>query len=73
MQPGRPPLEIGRPGPQLGARRGNDMGANDAFLQDAYSRTVSEVVERVGPSVASVRLHGAGGPDERLGGRSGLL
>jgi len=49
------------------------MGANDAFLQDAYSRTVSEVVERVGPSVAAVRLHGAGGSDERLGGGSGFL
>jgi S1-C subfamily serine protease len=49
------------------------MGANDAFLQDAYSRTVSEVVERVGPSVAAVRLHGAGGADERLGGGSGFL
>ncbi len=49
------------------------MGANDAFLQDAYSRTVSEVVERVGPSVAAVRLHGSGGPDDRLGGGSGFL
>jgi S1-C subfamily serine protease len=49
------------------------MGANDAFLQDAYSRTVSEVVERVGPSVAAVRLHGTGGADERLGGGSGFL
>ena len=49
------------------------MGANDAFLQDAYSRTVSDVVERVGPSVAAVRLHGAGGADERLGGGSGFL
>jgi len=49
------------------------MGANDAFLQDAYSRTVSEVVERVGPSVAAVRLHGAGGADDRLGGGSGFL
>ena len=34
------------------------MGANDAFLHDAYSRTVSEVVERVGPAVAAVRLLG---------------
>ena len=49
------------------------MGANDAFLQDAYSRTVSEVVERVGPGVAAVRLLGAGGADERLGGGSGFL
>ena len=53
------------------------MGANDAFLQDAYSRTVSEVVERVGPSVAAVRLRGAGKPDDKsgdpLGGGSGFL
>jgi len=49
------------------------MGANDAFLQDAYSRTVSEVVERVGPAVAAVRLHGSGGTDDRLGGGSGFL
>ena len=49
------------------------MGANDAFLQDAYSRTVSEVVERVGPSVAAVRLQGSGGSGEALGGGSGFL
>jgi len=49
------------------------MGAQDAFLQDAYSRTVSEVVERVGPAVAAVRLHGAGGSGEALGGGSGFL
>jgi len=49
------------------------MGANDAFLQDAYSRTVSEVVERVGPGVAAVRLLGSGGVDDRLGGGSGFL
>ena len=36
------------------------MGATDAFLLDAYARTVSEVVERVGPSVASVRVGGRG-------------
>ena len=49
------------------------MGANDAFLQDAYSRTVSDVVERLGPSVAAVRLLGTGGADDRLGGGSGFL
>ena len=49
------------------------MGANDAFVQDAYSRTVSEVVERVGPSVAAVRLHGSGGSSQALGGGSGFL
>jgi S1-C subfamily serine protease len=57
----------------LALEKENDMGADDAFLQDAYSRTVSEVVERVGPSVAAVRLHGAGGADDRLGGGSGFL
>lgn len=36
------------------------MGAADAFLLDAYSRTVSEVVDRVGPSVAAVRVGGSG-------------
>ena len=46
------------------------MGANDAFLHDAYSRTVSDVVERVGPSVAAVHVQGAG---EKLGGGSGFL
>ena len=49
------------------------MGANDACLQDAYSRTVSEVVERVGPGVAAVRLLGAGSAGESLGGGSGFL
>ena len=36
------------------------MGAQDAFLLDAYSHTVSDVVERVAPSVAAVRVCGAG-------------
>jgi len=49
------------------------MGAPDAYLQDAYSRTVSEVVERVGPAVAAVRLLGAGDSGESLGGGSGFL
>ena len=34
------------------------MGATDAFLLDAYSQTVSGVVERAGPSVASVQVNG---------------
>jgi S1-C subfamily serine protease len=49
------------------------MGANDAFLHDAYSLTVSEVVERVGPSVAAVRLRGAGDSGGSQGGGSGFL
>jgi S1-C subfamily serine protease len=32
------------------------MGANDAFLRDAYSRTVSDVIERIAPSVAAIRV-----------------
>ena len=36
------------------------MGAQDAFLLDAYSHTVSDVVERVAPSVAAVRVGGEG-------------
>lgn len=36
------------------------MGAQDAFLLDAYSHTVSKVVERVGPSVTAVRVAGSG-------------
>ena len=50
------------------------MGVNDAFLQDGYSRTLTAVVERVGPSVAAVRLHGAGDAGgAALGGGSGFL
>ncbi|HJW12155.1 MAG TPA: trypsin-like peptidase domain-containing protein, partial [Albitalea sp.] len=37
------------------------MGGPDAFLLDAYSRTVSDVVERVGPAVAAVQVGGQGG------------
>ena len=44
------------------------MGAQDAFLLDAYSRTVSEVVERVAPSVAAVRVGG-----DAAGSGSGFL
>jgi S1-C subfamily serine protease len=32
------------------------VGASDAFLLDAYSSTVSDVVDRVGPSVAAIRV-----------------
>lgn len=47
------------------------MGATDAFLLDAYSRTVSDVVERVGPAVAAVQVGAAGGTG--AGGGSGFL
>ena len=36
------------------------MGATDAFLLDAYSQTVSDVVERLGPSVAAVQVGATG-------------
>jgi S1-C subfamily serine protease len=50
------------------------LGGNDAFLLDAYSQTVSGVVERAGPSVASVRVLGhARDRDAPLGGGSGFL
>ena len=47
------------------------MGSNDAPLLDAYSRTVSDVVEQVGPSVAAVRIPAATG--QRGGSGSGFL
>src|SRR5918993_831117 len=43
------------------------MGGNDSFLLDAYSQTVSGVVERIAPTVAAVRVldtsarHASGG------------
>lgn len=50
------------------------MGANDASLLDAYSQTVSGVVEHAGPSVASVRVLGSGhGRAAALGTGSGFL
>ena len=50
------------------------MGANDAFLLDAYSQTVTGVVERAGPSVASVQVLGSATDREAaLGSGSGFL
>jgi S1-C subfamily serine protease len=46
------------------------MGATDGFLLDAYSRTVSEVVDRLAPSVAAVRV---GTGREGAGSGSGFL
>jgi len=46
------------------------MGARDDPLLDAYSQTVSGVVERAGPSVASVRVFGS---DRSEGTGSGFL
>src|SRR5205085_9711314 len=34
------------------------LGARDDFLLDAYSRSVTAVVDRVAPSVAAVRIDG---------------
>jgi S1-C subfamily serine protease len=47
------------------------MGSRDAPLLDAYSQTVADVVDRVGPSVAAVRVEGARG--QRSGSGSGFL
>jgi len=50
------------------------VGANDAFLLDAYSQTVTGVVERAGPSVASVQILGSATDREAaLGSGSGFL
>ena len=46
------------------------MGASDALLLDAYSSTVSDVVDRVGPSVAAVRVNSG---TNHAGGGSGFL
>jgi len=46
------------------------LGASDSFLHDAYSEAVGGVVERVGPSVAAVQLHGA---EAGLGSGTGFL
>jgi len=48
------------------------MGANDAFLLDAYSRTVSDVVDRAAPAVVAVSVGGGRG-NGRLGSGSGFL
>jgi len=50
------------------------LGATDAFLLDAYSETVSGVVERAGPSVAAVQVSGQpNNRDAQLGSGSGFL
>ncbi len=49
------------------------MGANDAFLLDDYSRTVTGAVERVGPAVAAVRVASPQGSGQRSGAGSGFL
>ena len=57
----------------LGAARRSARG-NDAALLDAYSRTVADVIERAGPSVASVRVSGpVPDRDMPLGSGSGFL
>jgi S1-C subfamily serine protease len=47
------------------------LGAPDSFLLDAYSQTVSTVVDRVAPSVAAVRVEGDGAGGG--GGGSGFV
>ena len=46
------------------------MGATDSFLLDAYSQTVSGVVERAGPAVAAVRV---GDKESVVGTGSGFV
>lgn len=46
------------------------MGASDEFLLDAYSRTVSDIAERAGPSVVGV-LVGSEDGRRSAGGRAG--
>ena len=47
------------------------MGASDLNLLDTYSQTVTQVAERVGPSVAAVQVHGSRG--KPAGSGSGFL
>ena len=56
------------------------MGAIDEFLLDAYSRTVSGVVQRVGPAVVGIQVTlngkaaaGDGSRPEQGGNGSGFL
>jgi S1-C subfamily serine protease len=50
------------------------MGARDQFLLDAYSNTVSDVVDRVGAGVAAVHLsHSRSEKRHAVGGGSGFL
>jgi S1-C subfamily serine protease len=50
------------------------MGATDAFLRDAYSQTVSDVIARVAPSVAAISVQrGDAGRNRGSGGGSGFL
>ncbi len=49
------------------------MGAPDAFLLDTYSRTVTAVVDRVGPAVAAVRTRRRDARGEGGGAGSGFL
>lgn len=47
------------------------MGAADLDLLDAYSKTVTHVADRVGPSVAAVQVHDRRG--KPAGSGSGFL
>ena len=49
------------------------MGASDNFVLDAYSNTVTAVVEAVGPSVAAVRTRAVDGAPAGAGGGAGFL
>jgi S1-C subfamily serine protease len=77
----RVPLRFPKTLPSLekSQRRMVRMGANDAFLRDTYSRTVSGVIERVAPSVAAIGVTANrerrvfGGGRRASGGGSGFV
>ncbi|MGL5005330.1 MAG: hypothetical protein ACRDAM_20590, partial [Casimicrobium sp.] len=47
------------------------MGATDAFLRDAYSRTVSDVIAKASPSVAAIGVQGKSA--SHIGSGSGFV
>ena len=57
-------------GPSVEAHSGSET-VDDAVLLDAYSRSVTDVVERVGPSVVRIDIRHADG--RRAGSGSGVI
>src|SRR3954469_6476669 len=48
------------------------IAADDKILLDAYSRTVSGVVQRAAPAVVNIRVHNGRGRHQGEGGGSGF-
>jgi S1-C subfamily serine protease len=65
------PTRIGGPGPK-GAPGAGESALPDAEALDAYSRTVSEVAERLGRSVANLRVERRTRRGRQQGGGSGV-